>query len=189
MIHNILTGSSLNFKSATHKLCLYNGIIDGHPIFLLRQVDDFTVAAPSNIIANKLFTILQSHLKQPLKLLGILTMFNGLNVTQSNKFICLSCSTYIQKILEGYNWQRLTRQSPISTPMNHDKVYMSQFEQASGPTDIIPRLILEKRWNSHTDSPLANSSLQLSPAGPTYYIPSSTLPIQHTPCTHPLPGS
>ena len=145
MIHNILTGTSLNFKSATHEPCLYNGYIDGHHIFLLRQVDDFAVAAPSEAIANKLFAILQTHLKQPLKLLGVLSMFNGLNITQADKFIRVSCSTYITKILEGHNWQRPTRQSPISTPMNHDKLYMSQLEQASGPTDTVPRLILEKK--------------------------------------------
>ena len=58
MIHNILTAKSVGFKSATHEPCLYNGIIDGHPVFLLRQVDDFAVAAPNVQAANTLFELI-----------------------------------------------------------------------------------------------------------------------------------
>ena len=121
MIDGILTGPTMNFTSTTHEPCLYHGIIDDTPVYLLRQVDDFAVAAPSESIANKIFALLQQDLKQPLKLLGILTMYNGLNVTQNNRFVKLSCETYITKILEGHNWQKPTHNSPLSSPMNHDK--------------------------------------------------------------------
>ena len=59
-------------------------------------------------IATKLFSLIQKHLKQPLKFLGVLPMFNGLDISQSDKFILVSCSTYITKILEGHNWKRPT---------------------------------------------------------------------------------
>ena len=144
MIHKILTGPTLRFKATTHEPCLYNGVIDGVPIFMLRQVDDFAVAAPTKELADKLFAEVQKGLKQPLKLLGVLTMFNGLDVTQGDKFIKLSCSTYITKILQGHNWLRPTHSSPLSSPMNHDKRYMTELEQAIGPTEAEPHLILQK---------------------------------------------
>ena len=93
MIHNILTGDTLNFKSANHEAYLYNGVIGNLPIFLLRQVDDFAVAAPSELITNKLFAVLQFSFKQLLKLLGILKLFNSLDINQDNKFIRISCFT------------------------------------------------------------------------------------------------
>ena len=97
MIHPILTASNLGFKSAKHEPCLYKGKLDGTTVFMRRQVDDFTVAAPSLETANKLFHLIHQDLKQPLKLLGVLTMFNGLDVLQGNRYIKISCATCIQK--------------------------------------------------------------------------------------------
>ena len=96
MVHTILTGDRLNFQCTTHKPCIYTGDIDGHHIFLLRQVDDFAVAAPAEAIANKLFSLIQEKLQQPLKLLHALTMFNGLDIDQSLKIIKLSYRTYLR---------------------------------------------------------------------------------------------
>ena len=143
MIHGILTGPSLLFTSASHEPCLYQGTFDAVPIYLLRQVDDFAIAAPSETIANTIFAKIQLGLKQPLKLLGLLTMFNGLDVVQSARFIKLTCKTYITKILQGHDWLRPTRKSPISTPMNHDKKYMSELELATGPPDPDAKIHLE----------------------------------------------
>jgi len=38
---------------------------------------------------------------QPLKLMGILTMHNGLDISQNNRFVKLSCKTYITKNTGG----------------------------------------------------------------------------------------
>ena len=61
MIHSILTNRRLNFKSTTHKPCLYTGDIDGHPIFLLRQVDNFAMAAPTEAIKNNCFPLYRKN--------------------------------------------------------------------------------------------------------------------------------
>ena len=60
LIHNIPIGDTIKFTSTTHELCLYQDTIDKQPIFLLRQVDDFDVAAPSTAIANKIFALIQA---------------------------------------------------------------------------------------------------------------------------------
>ena len=71
-------------------------------------------------------------------------MFNGIDVVQTQRFVKLSCRTYISKILEGHQWSKQTHKSPISSPMNHDKKYMKELELASGPTDVDAKMILEK---------------------------------------------
>ena len=95
MIHSILTGPSLNFTCATHEPCLYTGTFEGLPVYLLRQVDDFAVSSASEKVANAIFAKIQAGLKQPLKILGLLSMFNGIDVVQTQRFIKLSCRTYI----------------------------------------------------------------------------------------------
>ena len=116
MIHGIFTGPSLKFTSASREPCLYHGTFDGIPIYLLRQVDNFAVAAPTEDIANTIFTQIELGFKQPLKLLGLLTMFNGLDIIQSARFVKISCKTYITKILQGHDWIRPTHKSPIIPP-------------------------------------------------------------------------
>ena len=96
--------------------------------------------------------MIQKGLKQPLKLLGTLTMFNGLNVTQGNRYIKLSCEIYLTKILEGHGWLRPTHSSPLATPMNHNKKYMKELEDAKGPPDNTAHAILEKKINFPTDN-------------------------------------
>lgn len=77
-----------------HKPCLYNSITNGDPIFLPSQVDNYTVAAPNTNAANACFVMIQKGLNQPMKRLGILTVFNGINVSQGNRFIKLPFETF-----------------------------------------------------------------------------------------------
>ena len=80
---------------------------------MLHQVDDFTVATPSKEIVDKLFIEIHKKLIQPLKILGTLSMFNGLDTTQGDKFIKLFCFTYITKILDGRDWLHPTHSSTL----------------------------------------------------------------------------
>ncbi len=51
------------------------------------QVDDFAVAAPSESIANILFDMIDDRLTFPLKRMGLVTLFNGLGITQTADYI------------------------------------------------------------------------------------------------------
>ena len=88
--------------------------------FLLRQVDDFALAAPLQQTANEIFEQIQHFLTQPLHILNQLTMYNGLNVQQTKQFIKISCTTYLEKILKGKEWSNEGNNTIIKTPMNHD---------------------------------------------------------------------
>ena len=148
MIDCILTGPTLNFRSTTHKPCLYCGEIDGIPVDLLRQVDDFSVACLTQAIANKIFSLIQADLKQSLKLLDLITMYNGLDIHQTKRFFKVSCATYLRKILEGYGWDTQTHKSPIGSPMNHEKKYLNKMETSSRPTDALSHTTLQKEMRS-----------------------------------------
>ena len=117
---------------------------DSIPIFILRQVDEFAVAAPNLAIANQIFDLLQAGLRQTLKLLSILSMHNQINVSQSNRYIKLSCAICIHKMLKGNNWQKSTHKFPLSSPMHHDKNYLRKLETTTGPTDTVVHATLKK---------------------------------------------
>ena len=70
----------LGLTPTTHKPCLHSGLIHGQRILFMRQVDDFAVAAPSESIANMLFDMIDDRLTFPLKRMGLVTLFNGLDI-------------------------------------------------------------------------------------------------------------
>ena len=50
-----------------HEPCLYSGIINGKRIILMRQVDDFAIAAPDQLTADILMDLLDDQLTMPIK--------------------------------------------------------------------------------------------------------------------------
>ena len=79
------------FQSTTYEPYLYSGIFKGHKIFFLQQLDDFAIAAPTDLIVNKLFAPIQEKLKEPLKVLIQLHLYNGLDIAHGKHFIKLYC--------------------------------------------------------------------------------------------------
>ena len=85
----------------THEPCLYSGLIEGERVLFKRQVDDFAVAAPSERIANILFDMIDDAITFPMKRMGLITLFNGLDITQTREYIKVSAETYINKKLQS----------------------------------------------------------------------------------------
>ena len=102
------------------------------------------MAAPCEAIENSFFALIQEKLQQLLKLLYTLTMFNGLDIDQSQKFVELSCRAYLRKILEGHGWSRPTHDLPLSTPMNHEKRYIHKLETSVGPVEPLAKSTLQR---------------------------------------------
>ena len=86
------------------------------------QVDNFPVSAPTKELCDSLFQHIQQHLTQPLKLPGVLDMYNSLNITQRDRYIKISCKTYLKKILKTHGWL-LDAHSPVKTPMQEDAAH------------------------------------------------------------------
>lgn len=134
-ITHILRSLEFKFHSTTHDKSIYRGDYNGIPIFLLRQVDDFALAAPHEHIAQEIYDKIGKQLqlptedKVPFRYLGLLDDFNGVDVKQHSDCIILSCERYIERVLRTHDWETST-----SPAKNEYKI------QSPLPVDAIPSL-------------------------------------------------
>ena len=136
----------IGFTPTTHEPCLYSGIIGGQRVLFMRQVDDFAIAAPSESIANIVFDMIDDKLTFPLKRMGLVTLFNGMDVTQTADYIKLSCSTYIDKIMPKHltAWMSDHDISTRPTPLPSNKTFMTSFLNSKGDPDPAAQSKLSK---------------------------------------------
>jgi hypothetical protein len=125
---------TIGLNPTTHEPCLYSGLIDNNRVLLLRQVDDFAVATCSESVASHVFDLIDEHLTIPLKRLGLITLFNGLDITQSKDFIKISCRTYIDRICEKYleGWLSKHHIATRPTPLPQTDSFQKSFLSAIG---------------------------------------------------------
>ena len=136
--------ADLGFTTTTHDRSIYTANIDGIQVLLLRQVDDFAIACPSESIATSIFDAIGTRLQiatettVPFKYMGLLSDFNGVNVDQYRDSISVSVSSYIDRIMQTHGWttpiQVSTRipQAPIP-----DDAISSMFNHV-GPSEDSP---------------------------------------------------
>jgi len=136
--------TKLNLIPTTHEKCLYKGSMDGKEVLFLRQVDDFSVAAADEATCNKVIQEISKHLKAPLKNLGRVTRFNGVEIEQTKNFVRIHNTQYIEKILKRHGWLNDTyKSSKHPIPMRSDSKYLYLVENAKGPTEDNERQRLE----------------------------------------------
>lgn len=112
--------------------------MNGHRVLLLRQVDDFAVATPSAQVASTVFDLIDGHLKIPRKRLGLVSLFNGIDVVQSKHYIKLSCKSYVERICEKYldGWLGKHQMPTRPTPLPHMDSFMKSLLSAVGDTSM-----------------------------------------------------
>ena len=103
---------SCGLTPTKHEPCLYSGLIDGERVLFMQQVDDFAGAVPSARIANLLFDMIDEQITFPLKRMGLVTLFNGIDIDQTGDYIKISCETYLDRIMKKYF------DSPVNLRMN-----------------------------------------------------------------------
>jgi len=140
----------LGLTPTIHEPCLYSGIINGKRIILMRQVDDFAIAAPDSHTADHLLDMLDDKLSIPIKQQGLLDMYNGVDVLQSRHYIRISCTSFITKISEKYQstWMKhLYAPSARPTPLPTDATWLKEFNKATGDPDKTSQALLEKEMH------------------------------------------
>ena len=137
---------SIGLFPTTHEPCLYSGLVDGQRVLLLRQVDDFAVAAPSDQVASTIFDLIDDHLTIPLKRLGLISLFNGIDIVQTKHFIKLSCKSYVERICEKYldGWLGKHFMPSRPTPLPQSESFMKSFLSAVGDSSDAAQARLEK---------------------------------------------
>jgi hypothetical protein len=127
----------IGLKPTIHEPCLYSGLIDGQQVLFMHQVDNFVVAFPDEHTANILFDMIDDCLTFPMKQMGLINLFNGLNIEQTHDYIKISCSTYIDKIIAKHlsNWHSAHDISNRPTPLPTKNSFLSSFLDAVGNPD------------------------------------------------------
>ena len=87
---------NLGFAATTHKQCFYfkQTLTDGL-ILIVRQVDDFIIAAKTMTTCQNIRKEIQSYMANPINNLGIIKRFNGVNIVQTRHYVKVHCETYI----------------------------------------------------------------------------------------------
>ena len=119
----------------THGPCLYHGTINDNRVIFLRQVDDFAVASVDEYTCDVVIQAISKHLTAPMKNLGIIDRFNGLQVEQTQDYVKLHNTDYIQKIIKKHNWDKEIPTANDPVPMRFDSSYLYMLETTIGPTD------------------------------------------------------
>jgi hypothetical protein len=142
--HIVQILGKLGFKSTTHEKCIYQKTVNNEKVLFLRQVDDFAVACRDLAISKEIVRQVGAQLQVPLNDLGMLTKFNGVDVSQTRDYTKVSCESFLNKVLHHHGWDETTKQhNPI--PMRNDTAYQASLEAATLPTTPEERLLL------HTD--------------------------------------
>ncbi len=126
---------AIGLTPTTHEPCLNSIIINNHRVLLLRQINDFSVAAPLASTAAHIFDLVDDHLTIPLKRIGLVTLFNGLDVTQTQDYVKISSSTYmITRICAIYldSWMDEHHMSNKPTPLPQAESFLKSFHSAEG---------------------------------------------------------
>ena len=132
-------------KPCTHEPCLYYGIVDNEIVLFLRQVDDFAVACRDPNIANNVIDIISSQLSAPMKKLGVISRYNGVDVDQCEDYIKIHHETYLRKVLDNHEWLNDTFKPPQNPiPMKESGSYQKILDLAIPPANEKEAEILSK---------------------------------------------
>ena len=140
----ILKSPGLDFRGTTHDRSIYSATMNGAPVLLLRQVDDFALAVPNEAMAQDIYGKIGKRLQlpseetPPFKYLGVLRDFNGLDVHQYDDSIMLSCEKYIDRVLQTHMWTTPSEPHPSKqvTPLPTDAV--TALYKHIGPAENTP---------------------------------------------------
>ena len=142
-IDNIL--NDLKFQRTTHEGCLYYQHHAKHGLILiLRQVDDFIIAAKDEDIARNVRNDIQKHMSNPMNELGIIKRFSGSDIHQTRHYVKISSETYIQKICEHHKWTN-ENVANVPIPMRSDSKYQATLETTKGPSEPQEQQKLEEQ--------------------------------------------
>jgi len=106
-----------------HEPCLYSGI-DHSRVLFLHQVDDFALDCKMTGPTETLIDAINQKMCIPVKHLGLITRFNGVDIHQTHYYIKITCQTYLTKMLTEHNWlDTITPNTPV--PLTSDNAYTS----------------------------------------------------------------
>ncbi len=132
----------MGFTHTTHEPCLYFKHTDADLILILRQVDDFIIAAKDLSVCQSIRQEIQGFMANPLNDLGIIKRFNGVDIEQTRHYVKVHCVKYLERIVTHHGWTN-EKAANLPLPMKTDTAYQATLQLADGPDDPKDRQILE----------------------------------------------
>ena len=105
------------FTSTTHERSLYQGVYAGHRMLICRQVDDLAIGCADTDAIRDLVRVICNEDGIDLRDEGVLSSFNGVDVEQTDRYIKISCESYIEKLLSHYGWSASGSHESDSKPI------------------------------------------------------------------------
>ena len=112
--------NDLDFKKCPHEPCLFTKKINGALVVLALYVDDFFLFSDSVKAADLVASMLEE--KVSIRNLGEIREYLGIRVRRSGNCIMLDQSTYIERVIERFNYQNC---KPVSSPMERTYLGLS----------------------------------------------------------------
>jgi hypothetical protein len=126
--------SSLGLSSTTHERNIYQGTINSERVLVCRQVDNLAVACAYPTTAKKVIALIGG--KVDLTGNSILTKFNGVDVNQTQDYIKLHCSSYIERLLASHGWEKRHPNEAIRTSIEPIPAsIVAQIDSEIGPAE------------------------------------------------------
>ncbi|KAI2497911.1 retrotransposon [Fragilaria crotonensis] len=129
------------FKSTTHERSIYHGVYKGHRMLICRQVDDLAIGCIDPDATRDLVNTICREDGIDLRDEGLLASFNGVDVEQTDRYIKITCESYIDKLLAHYGWSaagtRDTDMKPIE-PLASSTLQQMFVEYESAPANGSP---------------------------------------------------
>jgi hypothetical protein len=116
---------NLGFAMTTYEQCFlfyYKRTKTDGLILILRQVDDFIIAAKAMTTCTAIQKEIQGFMANPLNDLGIIKRFNGVDIIQTCQYVKVHCETYITRIVEHHGWTT-KKAANLPLPMKLDSTY------------------------------------------------------------------
>ena len=165
-IDNIII-NEMGFTSTTHDRCIYRKVIDGEPVFLLRQIDDFCCATRREEIAKNVFNTIGLKMRFdtekeqgiiPFEYLGVVDDYNGVEIRQTEHYIEMLCENYINRLLRSHGWETPSKkmqyekvEPDISSPTSAAIASLNALELAyeTKMSKSLPSLLQKKEIKDH----------------------------------------
>ncbi len=120
-------------KPTTHEPCLYVGTTGSQLIIFLRQVDDFAVGARESEHVEQLLARINAKMRIDIKIQGLITRFNGMDIHQTQDYVKITCEKYLHKMIQHHQWLQLLPTTSAPIPLPADPTYIQNLEKAQTP--------------------------------------------------------
>ncbi|KAI2491255.1 hypothetical protein MHU86_23307 [Fragilaria crotonensis] len=124
------------FTSTVHERSLYQGTFNGQRMLICRQVDDLAIGCSDPEAIRELVRTICREDGIDLRDEGVLTSFNGVDVDQTDKYIKVSCESYIDKLLAHYGWSAAGSRDTDAKPI--EPISSSTLQQLFTDYDTSP---------------------------------------------------